>query len=255
MSNTINVRGMTSYYNSFIQSVKTKNTAEKESATSSQNSTQKNKMNFKSAIDSKIEAPSTEGLQKVDNTEAISTKDMTLDEYKQYISEKISSFPFCTDALNDSYSVNISDEGFKAMQKDPEYEKWVLDELKTTFATPYPSWARAIRKNRYCVMHFGATKEECYGMSWGDSFQNGNGSRIWEDSSTKSFWVNRSKSGNKIIQKKIDEKRRIERLREKEIIERKEWNNKVKNRNGIVSEMAQKAAISAYEALTSNETI
>lgn len=29
--------------------------------------------------------------------------------------------------MGDSCSVDISDEGFKAMQNDPEYERWVLD--------------------------------------------------------------------------------------------------------------------------------
>ena len=253
MNNMINVGGMMGYYNNYIQAVN-RGSDIKKTDSSVQDSNVSSKTGFVSVIDSKVEANYTEGLQKVNHTEVISKKDMTLDEYKKYISEKISSFQFCSDALNDSYSVDISDDGFKAMQNDPEYEKWVLNELKTTFATPYPSWARAIRKNRYCVMHFGATKEECYGMSWGNSFQNGSGSRIWENSSSKSFWVRRSNRDNK-SKEIIDEKRRAEKLKEKESIERRLWNNQIKKRNAMVSEMLQKAAISTYERIASNYTI
>ena len=106
--------------------------------------------------------------------------------------------------FNITDSIDITDEGFRAMQKDPEYEKWVLNEMKTVFETPYPSWARAIRKNRYCVIHFGATKEESYGMSWGNSYQNGTGGKVWEAQSKGSFWTKRAEQ--KKIQDRIDKK-------------------------------------------------
>ena len=145
---------------------------------------------------------STRGIERTNLVTNV--KDMTLEEYKNYIHDKISELPFCADAMNDSYSIDISDDGFRAMQKDPEYEKWVLNEMKTVFETPYPSWARAIRKNRYCVIHFGATKEESYGMSWGNSYQNGAGGKVWEAQSKGSFWTKRAEQ--KMIQDRIDKK-------------------------------------------------
>ena len=159
MNNTINVNGMISYYNSFIKSITSQTSVNKGSKINSE-IVNGEKDSFISTLSSKVET-----ADAVEEATAVSTKDMTLEEYKNYIHDKISELPFCADAMNDSYSIDISDDGFRAMQKDPEYEKWVLNEMKTVFETPYPSWARAIRKNRYCVIHFGATKEESYGMS------------------------------------------------------------------------------------------
>lgn len=198
MNNTINVSGMTSYYSSFIKSVTSQTSVDKGSKVNSGTVTGE-KDSFISTLSSKVETANT-----IEGATAVSTKDMTLEEYKNYIHDKISELPFCADAMNDSYSIDITDEGFRAMQKDPEYEKWVLNEMKTIFETPYPSWARAIRKNRYCVIHFGATKEECYGMSWGSSYQNGTGGKVWEAQSKGSFWTKRAEQ--KKIQDRIDKK-------------------------------------------------
>ena len=198
MNNTINVNGMTSYYSSFIKSVTAKTSVNNGSKINS-GTVNGEKDSFISTLSSKVETAGT-----LEETAAVSTKDMTLEEYKNYIHDIISELPFCGDAMNDSYSIDISDDGFRAMQKDPEYEKWVLNEMKTIFETPYPSWARAIRKNRYCVIHFGATKEECYGMSWGSSYQNGTGGKVWEAQSKGSFWTKRGEQ--KKVQDKIDKK-------------------------------------------------
>lgn len=203
MNNTINVNGMTNYYNSFIKSVTGQKSVDKGSAISNGIATSE-RDSFISTLSSKVEEVETS-----EETSAVSTKDMTLEEYKDYIHEKISEMPFCADAMNDSYSIDITDDGFNAMKNDPEYEKWVLNEMKTIFETPYPSWARTIRKNRYCVIHFGATKEECYGMSWGNSYQNGNGGKVWEAQSKGSFWTKRAeqrKIQNKIYKKAAERK-------------------------------------------------
>lgn len=198
MNNTINVNGMISYYNSFIKSITSQTSVNKGSKINSE-IVNGEKDSFISTLSSKVET-----ADAVEEATAVSTKDMTLEEYKNYIHDKISELPFCADAMNDSYSIDISDDGFRAMQKDPEYEKWVLNEMKTVFETPYPSWARAIRKNRYCVIHFGATKEESYGMSWGNSYQNGTGGKVWEAQSKGSFWTKRAEQ--KKIQDRIDKK-------------------------------------------------
>ena len=90
------------------------------------------------------------------------------------------------------------------MQNDSEYEKWVLDELKTTFSTPYPAWARAIRGNRYIVVNFGATREECNCISWSMAYQGGTGDKVWGARSKGSFWTKRGEQ--KKIQDRIDKK-------------------------------------------------
>ena len=198
MNNTINVNGMTSYYSSFIKAVTDKTSVDKGSKVNS-GTVIGEKDSFISTLSSKVETAGT-----LEETVAVSTKDMTLEEYKNYIHETISSFPLCSDKMGDYFSINISDDGFKAMQDDPEYEKWVLDDLKTAFATPMPGWARAIGGTKYQVVHYGATKEECHSTSWWTGYQNGSGGKVWEAQSKGGFWTKRGEQ--KKVQEKIDKK-------------------------------------------------
>lgn len=61
---------------------------------------------------------------------------LNLDEYKNYLSARISSIPIDPSRALDSFTVRISDEGFAAMQADPEYEEWVLGRLSADWAEP-----------------------------------------------------------------------------------------------------------------------
>ena len=87
MSNTINVNGMTSYYSSFIKSATSQTSVDKGSKVNSGTVTGE-KDSFISTLSSKVE---TAGA--VEGVTTVSTKDMTLEEYKNYIHETISSFP------------------------------------------------------------------------------------------------------------------------------------------------------------------
>ena len=231
MNNTINVGRMTGYYNSFIQSLKTKYTSEKKSTVYNQNSTVTDKRDFKSTIDNKSITSSTEKIQEVDHTEVISTKDMTLDEYKQYIRDKISDIQMHPDRLGDCISINISDKGFKAMQDDPEYEKWVLQDIKNGFSTPLPGWVRAIGGTDYVVAHYGATREECNCTSWSMGYQGGRGDKIWESQSKGSFWVKRGEEER--IQTEIEKKA----IKKKEI--EKKWLNESAERRQVYREFLE----------------
>ena len=89
MNNTINVNGMTSYYSSFIKAVTDKTSVDKGSKVNS-GTVIGEKDSFISTLSSKVETAGT-----LEETAAVSTKDMTLEEYKNYIHETISSFPLC----------------------------------------------------------------------------------------------------------------------------------------------------------------
>ena len=56
-------------------------------------------------------------------TEVKSTQDMTIEEYKAYIDDKISKIPFHVSHRKIKEYLTISDEGYWAMKEDPEYEK------------------------------------------------------------------------------------------------------------------------------------
>ena len=55
------------------------------------------------------------------------TSEMTFDEYKEYISDRVNAMKLDDSRANDTVSIEITDGGFRAMQKDAMYEQWVLD--------------------------------------------------------------------------------------------------------------------------------
>lgn len=59
-------------------------------------------------------------------TEKVSSENMTMGEYKKYIYDKISDISVYNGNLTE---VSISEEGFKAMKNNPEYEKWVMSQI------------------------------------------------------------------------------------------------------------------------------
>ncbi len=72
------------------------------------------------------------------------TSRMSLAQYKQYLSGRISAIEINPTRILDSYSVRISEEGFAAMQADPEYEAWVLGRLAAEWSTPKETGAGGV---------------------------------------------------------------------------------------------------------------
>lgn len=180
---TINVNYMTRTYNSFIKSQETRKASGK---------------SMDDTIAEKLSGSEKTGdVQETARTGAISTKDMTIDEYKQYIHDKISEIPLNASRMGDHIAIDISEAGFEAMKNDPEYEEWVLDYLKRDFAVNNP-WAGTCG-GQYVIYKFGATKEEFHAQGWAAGYQNGKGKSIWEGKSKNSFW-----------ERKVENKKRIE---------------------------------------------
>lgn len=61
---------------------------------------------------------------------------MTLAQYKKYISGRLSAIRIDPTRVLDSLSVKISDAGFKAMKEDSEYEEWVMKTLENVWSVP-----------------------------------------------------------------------------------------------------------------------
>lgn len=138
-----------------------------------------------------------EKAEGVEETGAFSTENMTLEEYKQYIHMKISQIPMHPSQVLRSVVIHITDEGFQAMQKDPEYEKWVMDTLRYDFGF-YDPWAKYCGGS-FAVHHFGATKEEYHGESWYTGFQKGKGDTIFDQEAEEGFWEKRAKRHKKYL--------------------------------------------------------
>ena len=161
---------------------------------------------------------------------AISTQDMTMEDYKQYIHDKISQIPINPTQSGYNWNIEITDEGFEAMKNNPEYETYVLDCIRTNFSGTDP-----FRTSNYSILHFGANKAESYGIGWCTD-----NSDLKE--SKNSFWERKAERKERIEaqQKKAEQKRRL--------------------RKEAVEEAAEKAAYEKYVLHTklmaqSNRTI
>ena len=220
MNNTINLGGMSGYYNSFIQTV-TENQMKRAGTGDSKGTVSGGKDSFASTIQSKIE---TSDACETKETAVVSTKDMTLDEYKQYVYDKINRISIHPSLLGDNLSINISEDAFKEMQDNPEYEKWVLDKLSFEMSSEFSSSSRMLTGKLNAMISIGASKEDYHSVSWSEGYQNGNGDKIWKEKSQNSFWEHRGKQKEIQVQadKKAAIKRELEKKWQKESIEKRQ---------------------------------
>ena len=143
------------------------------------------------------EKESSERAEAAEKVEAAFRDNMSLDEYKQYIYEKISRIPMHPSQMMRSVCVHISDAGFEAMKKDPEYESWVLDVLRKDFSYQDP-WADVAGES-FAVHRFGATRQEYRGDSWYLGFRGGRGGILYDEEAEESFWEKRCKRFKKYM--------------------------------------------------------
>lgn len=236
MSNSIHLGGMSNYYNSIIQSTQKQRSSGTKMAENQTVATE-TKKDFLETVREKAGVFSTTEVSK-----PISTKDMTLDEYKSYIANKISQVPVHPSRALESVSIHITDEGFKAMQNDPEYEAWVMDCFEHNFGLNDPMIS--VCGGYYCVYHIGATKEECSATGW-HADKGGKNKDIWEEESEGAFWTRRAE--RKEMQERLDKKAFERRLEQHELLEeyigeqirnRKEMNqyfNAMHYKNGLAT--------------------
>lgn len=175
MSNTINANYMTKTYSNFLRNYEAKGVNQ------AKNTSFSDKVAEKSMGTRNVSEPEKAG--------AVSTKDMTMEEYKQYIHDKISQIPMHPTRMSESISINISEAGFEVMKNDPEYEAWVLNDLRTGWAQP-DRWA-GVCGGAYSTIYYGATKEECHAEMWSAGYQNGSGKSLFDSKAKDSFWERR----------------------------------------------------------------
>ena len=178
-------------------------------------------------------------------------KEMTLDQYKKYIQDIISRMPVHPTQSGRTWLFDISDEGYEAMKNDPEYEKYVLDTIRSTFSSFDSSRSKGVS-----VFHFGATKEEQRIENWDPDKDD----IFVSDDSTEDWWEKRMRLMSEnlkhmviMAQKRQKERSEFEkgmifaeRLnttdRQKEFLEEGKNSNHSTDKNSIRS----RAAISAY---------
>lgn len=149
------------------------------------------------------------------------TEKLTLQEYKDYVYFKISEMRDKSHGnlkYDNCVIVDISEEGFAAMQADPEYEKWVFDKIDECLN--YRNvWEKRVGTN-YFILKFGKSKDELEEETWFsgefDETQN----------EKESFWdsrIRRQRELDRIYFEKLDKRRKFEKkLYEKSVAEKKQ---------------------------------
>ena len=100
-----------------------------------------------------------------DGLKKILPSEMSLDEYKTYIESLLQNIPRNITRHRDDVTVVISDDGYRAMQNDSEYEAWVIDSVRRELSVPDYLCGYPGTYGRREVIQFGATKEEYRGQS------------------------------------------------------------------------------------------
>ena len=166
-----------------------------------------------------------------------SKEDMSLDEYKAYFNEKMNSLYTHPSQRNRNDIIDITDDAYKRMQTDPEYEKKILDALAKNKAVNFGNYIPQIS-----YMHIDDTWEGCYGYTKGmkenDSYTKGISSKHENNVKKKKEQDREKELLEEYIEKRIQVHRDMQELRTKEYFKHKEQN----------AELSRKAlAAKAYE--------
>lgn len=130
---------------------------------------------------------------------AVSQKsDMSMEAYRQTIRERISQMPLSATRQMESISIQISDAAFERMKNDPDYEAWVLNDLRQAFSQSNP-WV-PVSGGGYSVFYIGETKEQCHAEGWYPGYMGNQGAAIFEDKSKDSFWEQRMENHKKYME-------------------------------------------------------
>lgn len=135
-------------------------------------------------------------LMEAAQKERLPLDEKDMEAYKQEIYRRIAGLSMDPSRNQDSVMVEISDEGFAAMWKDPEYEQWVLDVLKKDFAV-YNPWS-SVSGGNLSIHHFGASKEEYRGESFAKGLSGGRKSLIEDEE--EGFWERRARINRELLQ-------------------------------------------------------
>ena len=144
-----------------------------------------------------------------------SREQMTLDEYKQYICNVVSSLPVSASVrTNCSGALIFKEEAFENMKNDPEYEKTIVNMLREGSTVQYPFYAPNVG---YQVI--GGTAEACYGESIPVNSSSGASIITGND---KSWWQKRHEEKEVLIKQLLKEQKKETGHR---IVEQKNWLN------------------------------
>lgn len=147
------------------------------------------------------------------NNSAVSEKskdEMTLDEYKQWVMNKISQLPVSGWVCStfSSGAIVIKEEAFERMKNDPEYENYVLNRVRSAYSVK----GLPVGSNNVSFDVIGASPEECYGYAGpvGKSgLETANDGETW--------WEKRRKRLEEFIEEQIEKNQKENLVRRKQM--------------------------------------
>lgn len=185
------------------------------------------------------------------DTEAKEKKDMSLAEYTWYIDRQISQMARRGYSRGNSVFVYISEEGYRAMQADPEYEAWVLSSIRDSY-----QFCRGMggHDGYHSAHFFGASKEEYRGQSWHSGCSKCEQERRREQKLLRKKRLKallKKRQEQKWLEKQRLEKLRLERLRLEKAVYKKLIVKDGQNRKRLEEEyreeaLARREAASAF---------
>ena len=90
---------------------------------------------------------------------------MSMEEFKGVMTEAIGKIPFDATRLYDEEAINISEEGWENMKKDPDYAAWALGYIKENRAVRNPFLGMG-DKGMYDIYNFGASPGDYHGQAF-----------------------------------------------------------------------------------------
>lgn len=127
------------------------------------------------------------------NVNTVSTKDMSMQDYKDYIHNKITNLYLNPAQGNSVYSIQISDECFERMKNEPEFEQHVIGSIQQNMQYAPPMIGG--NPSSYIYLYFDKDENNDRGYGYTMGSENNN---IWGvNDSKKSFWQKTAKEKEK----------------------------------------------------------
>ncbi len=133
--------------------------------------------------------------------DAISRDDMTMEEYKRFITAMMDSIPFDISQRNCTEIWSISEQGWEQMKKDLDYEAWVLGYTVVNRSVHFPAMLSGV--SNLCTEIFGASIEQHLGQSV--STGSVGGKSFSEDDDEETWWQKRRRRMKKLLEQQIKE--------------------------------------------------
>ena len=157
-------------------------------------------------------------------------EEMTTDEYKQWFMNEMSKMPVSSwfRSSFSSGSLVIKEEAFERMKNDPEYEKYVLNRIRSMYSVS----SLPVGSNNVCYEVIGASPEECYGYA---GPVGGSGSNF--ASNEMSWWEKRHERMEELMEEQ-----------EKEAVKKAQARRAAAQENYLKSQMASRQRQQAFLA-------